>query len=122
MQFIKHRYSGPPNAENPMRSIASHAFRYLWRKIRLSDFPNRDCPQSCNRADIRSVCSWLCSINGLEPTWRASSFIAEGERRACSRSGHGVKLGRRRVKPSVEARIVELRDQGHGIHKIRRKL
>jgi DNA invertase Pin-like site-specific DNA recombinase len=34
----------------------------------------------------------------------------------------GTKLGRRRVKPSVEARIVELRANGDGIHKIRRKL
>ena len=35
---------------------------------------------------------------------------------------NGVKLGRRRVKPSVEARILELRDKGHGIHIIRKKL
>jgi DNA invertase Pin-like site-specific DNA recombinase len=35
---------------------------------------------------------------------------------------NGTKLGRRRVKPSVEARIVELRTKGDGIHKIRRKL
>src|SRR5207248_3053988 len=35
---------------------------------------------------------------------------------------NGVKLGRRRVKPSVEARILELRDKGHGIHMIRKKL
>ena len=35
---------------------------------------------------------------------------------------NGVKLGRRRVKPSVEARIVELRANGDGILKIRRKL
>jgi DNA invertase Pin-like site-specific DNA recombinase len=34
----------------------------------------------------------------------------------------GTKLGRRRVKPSSEARIVELRANGDGIHKIRRKL
>jgi DNA invertase Pin-like site-specific DNA recombinase len=34
----------------------------------------------------------------------------------------GVKLGRRRVRPSVEARILELRDKGDGIHKIRKKL
>jgi DNA invertase Pin-like site-specific DNA recombinase len=34
----------------------------------------------------------------------------------------GTKLGRRRVKPSLEARIVELRANGDGIHKIRRKL
>lgn len=34
----------------------------------------------------------------------------------------GTKLGRRRVKPSVEARIIELRAKGDGIHKIRRKL
>ena len=34
----------------------------------------------------------------------------------------GTKLGRRRVKPSVEARIVELRANGDGIHKIRKKL
>jgi len=32
------------------------------------------------------------------------------------------KLGRRRVKPSVEARIVELRAEGHGILKIRKML
>src|SRR5256714_4597091 len=36
--------------------------------------------------------------------------------------GNGVKLGRRRVKPSVEARILELRDKGDGIHMIRKKL
>src|SRR5215204_7244315 len=34
----------------------------------------------------------------------------------------GTKLGRRRVKPSVEARIVELRDRGHGIVRIGRQL
>src|SRR5215212_6762938 len=34
----------------------------------------------------------------------------------------GVKLGRRRVKPSVEARILELRDKGNGIHMIRKKV
>ena len=35
---------------------------------------------------------------------------------------NGVKLGRRRVKPSVEARILELRADGDGILKIGRKL
>src|ERR1700704_3324812 len=35
---------------------------------------------------------------------------------------HGTKLGRRRVKPSVEARILELRANGDGILKIGRKL
>jgi DNA invertase Pin-like site-specific DNA recombinase len=35
---------------------------------------------------------------------------------------NGVKLGRRRVKPSVEAQIVALRDKGHGILKIGKKL
>ena len=35
---------------------------------------------------------------------------------------NGVKLGRRRTKPSVEAQIVALRVKGDGIHKIRRKL
>jgi DNA invertase Pin-like site-specific DNA recombinase len=35
---------------------------------------------------------------------------------------NGVKLGRRRVKPSVEAQIVALRDKGYGILKIRKKL
>jgi DNA invertase Pin-like site-specific DNA recombinase len=35
---------------------------------------------------------------------------------------NGVKLGRRRIKPSVEARILELRAKGDGIHKIRRTL
>src|SRR3954469_17134389 len=34
----------------------------------------------------------------------------------------GTKLGRRRVKPSVEARSLELRDAGDGILKIRKKL
>jgi DNA invertase Pin-like site-specific DNA recombinase len=34
----------------------------------------------------------------------------------------GTKLGRRRVKPSVEGRIVELRADGHGILKIGKKL
>jgi DNA invertase Pin-like site-specific DNA recombinase len=34
----------------------------------------------------------------------------------------GTKLGRRRVKPSLEARIVELRANGDGIRKIRRTL
>lgn len=34
----------------------------------------------------------------------------------------GTKLGRRRVKPSVEARIRELRAEGEGILKIGRKL
>jgi DNA invertase Pin-like site-specific DNA recombinase len=35
---------------------------------------------------------------------------------------NGVKLGRRRVKPSVEAQIVTLRDKGYGILKIGKKL
>ena len=35
---------------------------------------------------------------------------------------NGVKLGRRRVKPSVEAQIVALRDRGYGILKIGKKL
>jgi DNA invertase Pin-like site-specific DNA recombinase len=35
---------------------------------------------------------------------------------------NGVKLGRRRVKPSVEARILELRAKGDGILKIGRKV
>ena len=35
---------------------------------------------------------------------------------------NGVKLGRRRVKPSVEAQIVALRAKGHGILKIGRQL
>jgi DNA invertase Pin-like site-specific DNA recombinase len=35
---------------------------------------------------------------------------------------NGTKLGRRRVKPSVEARILELRAKGDGILKIGRKL
>src|SRR3954465_3889048 len=35
---------------------------------------------------------------------------------------NGVKLGRRRIKPSLEARILELRDKGHGIHMIRKKI
>src|SRR3954453_8760025 len=35
---------------------------------------------------------------------------------------NGVQLGRRRVKPSIEARIRDLRDKGDGIHKIRKKL
>jgi len=34
----------------------------------------------------------------------------------------GVKLGRPRIKPSVESRIVALRDKGCGIHTIRKKL
>ena len=35
---------------------------------------------------------------------------------------NGTKLGRRRVKPSMEARILELRDAGDGILKIGKKL
>src|SRR5271169_1257612 len=35
---------------------------------------------------------------------------------------NGVKLGRRRIKPSVEARILELRAKGDGILKIGKKL
>src|SRR6476469_2189394 len=35
---------------------------------------------------------------------------------------NGTKLGRRRVKPSVEARILELKASGDGILKIGRKL
>ncbi len=35
---------------------------------------------------------------------------------------NGVKLGRRRVKPSVEAQIAALRDKGYGILKIGKKL
>src|SRR5436190_5089843 len=34
----------------------------------------------------------------------------------------GTKLGRRRVKPSVEASILKLRAKGEGIHMIRKKL
>src|SRR6266853_4376580 len=37
-------------------------------------------------------------------------------------SANGVKLGRRRVKPSVEAEIVKLRAKGNGILKIGKKL
>ena len=36
--------------------------------------------------------------------------------------GNGVRLGRRRVKPSVEAQIVALRAKGDGILKIGKKL
>ena len=35
---------------------------------------------------------------------------------------NGTKLGRRRVKPSVKARILKLRANGDGILKIGRKL
>jgi DNA invertase Pin-like site-specific DNA recombinase len=35
---------------------------------------------------------------------------------------NGTKLGRRRINPSVEKRILELRDEGDGILKIGRKL
>jgi DNA invertase Pin-like site-specific DNA recombinase len=35
---------------------------------------------------------------------------------------NGTKLGRRRIRPSVEARILELRAKGHGIHRIRKTL
>ena len=35
---------------------------------------------------------------------------------------NGVKLGRRRVKPSVEAQILALRDRGHSIVRIGRQL
>jgi hypothetical protein len=35
---------------------------------------------------------------------------------------NGTKLGRRRVKPSAEAHILELRANGDGILKIGRKL
>jgi len=35
---------------------------------------------------------------------------------------NGVKLGRRRVKPSIEAEIVKLRAKGDGILKIGKKL
>jgi DNA invertase Pin-like site-specific DNA recombinase len=35
---------------------------------------------------------------------------------------NGTKLGRRRVDPTVEARILELKADGHGILKIGRKL
>jgi len=35
---------------------------------------------------------------------------------------NGVKLGRRRVKPSVETQIVALRNKGYGILKIGKKL
>jgi DNA invertase Pin-like site-specific DNA recombinase len=35
---------------------------------------------------------------------------------------NGVKLGRRRVKPSIEAQVVALRDKGYGILKIGKKL
>jgi DNA invertase Pin-like site-specific DNA recombinase len=35
---------------------------------------------------------------------------------------NGVKLGRRRVKPSVEAQILALRDKGHGILRIGKQL
>ena len=35
---------------------------------------------------------------------------------------NGTKLGRRRVEPKVEAKILELKAAGHGILKIGRKL
>jgi DNA invertase Pin-like site-specific DNA recombinase len=43
-------------------------------------------------------------------------------RRMARAKANGTKLGRRRVKPSVEARILELRANGDGILKIGRKL
>src|SRR5215217_3147327 len=48
--------------------------------------------------------------------------FAEFERGIIRERANGVKLGRRRVKPSVEARILELRDKGEGIHMIRKKV
>ena len=39
-----------------------------------------------------------------------------------ARRANGVKFGRRRVKPSVEAQIVALRAKGHGILKIGKQL
>jgi len=35
---------------------------------------------------------------------------------------NGTKLGRRRIRPSADARIQELRAEGHGIHRIRKTL
>jgi DNA invertase Pin-like site-specific DNA recombinase len=50
-------------------------------------------------------------------------IIRERVNAGLARAGaNGTKLGRRRVKPSVEARILELRAQGDGILKIGRKL
>jgi hypothetical protein len=51
------------------------------------------------------------------------SIIREQVKDGLARAtANGVKLGRRRTKPSVEAQIVALRAKGDGIHKIRRKL
>jgi DNA invertase Pin-like site-specific DNA recombinase len=49
-------------------------------------------------------------------------IIRERVNAGLARARDGVKLGRRRVKPSVEAQILVLRDRGHGILRIGRQL
>ena len=56
------------------------------------------------------------------PRVRARDHSREGERRSGAREANGTKLGRRRVDPTVEARILELKADGDGILKIGRKL
>jgi DNA invertase Pin-like site-specific DNA recombinase len=58
---------------------------------------------------------------------RASTINAEPRFRrvngdSARARANGTKLGRRRVEPAVEARILELKADGHGILKIGRKL
>jgi hypothetical protein len=65
--------------------------------------------------------------NRIEAPWLFAEFergiIRERVNAGLARArANGVKLGRRRVKPSVEARILELRAKGDGILKIGRTL
>ena len=54
---------------------------------------------------------------------RAGCLLAAAAEAPHARAkANGTKLGRRRVKPSVEARILELRASGDGILKIGKKL
>jgi hypothetical protein len=58
-----------------------------------------------------SDCGWVLTKCGGLPPYRRSPIRK-----------NGTKLGRRRVKPSVEATIRELRAKGDGILKIARAL
>ncbi len=65
----------------------------------------------------RSLTDLLSILQGLHDIIRERVNAGLARARA-----NGTKLGRRRVKPSVEARILELRADGDGILKIGRKL
>jgi DNA invertase Pin-like site-specific DNA recombinase len=71
----------------------------------------------------RSLTDLLSVLQGLHEKGVGLFLIRERVNAGLARArANGTKLGRRRVKPSVEARIKELRAKGDGILKIGRTL